>query len=180
MNQTLRKVLLFAAFGALLAALPPLSAYADNVYATIRGTVTDSTGAVVAGAQVPATNTLTGVKATTISRDNGLYEFLQLPIGSYTVSATKQGFKTFKSTPFTLTVNQTYALPVSLQVGVADEVVEVKADAVQVETTSIQQQTLINSQQIVDLPIVNRNFTQLELLAPGVESSNDRFGTFSV
>ncbi|HKW75933.1 MAG TPA: carboxypeptidase-like regulatory domain-containing protein [Terriglobales bacterium] len=181
MNQNLRKVLLLAAFGALLVSLAPYSAFADNVYATIRGTVADSTGAVVAGTQVTATNTLTGVKTTTVSRDNGLYEFLQLPVGNYIVSATKQGFKTFKSTAFTLTVNQTYALPVSLQIGVTNEVVEVKADAVQVETTSIQQQTLINSQQIVDLPLVNRNFTALEQLAPGVMASSDRFtNNFSV
>jgi Carboxypeptidase regulatory-like domain len=156
------------------------SAMADNVYATIRGYVTDSTGAILPGVQVTATNTQTGVSATTTSQDNGRYEFLQLPVGSYSVSATKQGFKTYKSTAFQLVVNQVYDLPVSMQVGTVSETVEVKAEAVQVDTTTIQQQTVIGSQQIVDLPLLGRNFTQLEQLAPGVMSSSDRFGTFAV
>src|SRR5262249_60308798 len=79
-----------------------------------------------------------------------------------------------------LVVNQIYDLGVRMEVGVVTETVEVTAEKVQVETTSIQQQTLIGSQQIVDLPLNGRNFTQLEQLAPGVMASNDRFGTFSV
>jgi hypothetical protein len=155
-------------------------AVADNVYATIRGYVTDTTGAILPGVQVTATNTQTGTTSTTTSQDNGRYEFLQLPVGTYTVSATKQGFKTYKSTPFTLAVNQVYDLPVNMTVGTVSETVEVKAEAVQVDTTSIQQQTVVGAQQIVDLPLNGRNFTQLEQLAPGVMASNDRFGTFSV
>ena len=155
-------------------------ARADNVYASLHGTTMDPTGAAVAGADVTATNTQTGVKTSVKSRDNGSYEFAQLPVGPYTVSATKQGFKTFKSTEFTLTVNQVYDMPVRLEVGNVTETIEVKADAVQVETTSIQQQTLVGAKEIVDLPLINRNFTQLEQLAPGVMSANDRFNTFSV
>jgi hypothetical protein len=56
----------------------------------------------------------------------------------------------------------------------------VKAEAVQVDTTTMQQNTVIGAQQITDLPLLGRNFTQLEQLAPGVMSSSDRFGTFSV
>jgi hypothetical protein len=156
------------------------SAFGDNVYATVRGSVTDSTGAILSGVKVTATNTQTGVTTTTTSGNSGQYEFLQLPVGSYSISASRQGFKTFKSTAFTLAVNQIYDLPVSMQVGEVSETVEVKAEAVQVETTSIQQQTVINSSQIVDLPLIGRNFTQLEQLAPGVMSASDRFGTFSV
>jgi hypothetical protein len=153
---------------------------ADNVYGTIRGAVTDTTGAVVQGAQVTATNTGTGIPYTTKTGDSGLYEFLQLPIGTYTISASKQGFKNYKSTGIQLAVNQAYNQPIPLQVGTASETVEVRANAVQVETTDIQQKTLVGSQQIVDLPLIGRNFTQLEQLAPGVMASNDRFGTFAV
>ncbi|HET9184369.1 MAG TPA: carboxypeptidase regulatory-like domain-containing protein [Candidatus Angelobacter sp.] len=174
-TRTLRLLL----FGLVLGLLASQSAFAD-VYATIRGTVTDPSGAVVAGAQVTATNTLTGVSKTVTSQANGAYEFLQLPTGPYTVTVKKSGFKTFKSTAFTLTVNQIYALTAKLEVGEATETVEVTANPVQVERTSIQQSTLINSQQIVDLPLNGRNFTQLEQLAPGVMASSDRFGTFSV
>src|SRR5215471_10782229 len=169
--------LLAVAFVVLLAGQVAL---ADNVYATLHGTATDVTGAIVAGAEVTATNTQTGVKTTVTSRDNGYYEFAQLPVGSYTISASKQGFKTFKSTELVLNVNQVYDMPVRFEVGSISETVEVKAEAVQVETTSIQQQTLISSQSIVDLPLIGRNFTQLEQLAPGVMAASDRFGTFSV
>ena len=166
--------------GLLVVLFATQSSFADNVYATIRGVVTDPQGAVIADAQVTATNTQTGFTKTVKSQNSGLYELPQLPIGPYTVSVTKQGFKTFKSTVITLVVNQVYDLGAKMDVGATTETVEVVANAVQVETTSIQQQTLINSQQIVDLPLNGRNFTQLEQLAPGVMSSNDRFGTFSV
>jgi Carboxypeptidase regulatory-like domain len=175
-RKLLVRVLLFGT----LVLLGAQSALADNVYATIRGTVADQTGAVVQGAQITATNTATGVVYNAKSQDSGLFEFLQLPIGTYTVSVSKQGFKGFKSVGVTLTVNQVYDLPIKLAVGTANETVEVRANAVQVETTDIQQKTVVNSNQIVDLPLIGRNFTQLEQLAPGVMSSNDRFGTFSV
>jgi len=177
MSNRLLRVLLF---GLILGLLATQSAFADNVYATIRGTVADPSGAVIAGAQVTATNTVTGVSKTTTSQANGSFEFLQLPVGPYSVTVTKQGFKSFKSSGFTLSVNQVFQMSAKLEVGTANETIEVTANSVQVETTSIQRSTLINSQQIVDLPLNGRNFTQLEQLAPGVMASNDRFGTFSV
>src|SRR5215470_11590879 len=101
MNPRFLRVLLWGVIFLLLAST---YAVADNVYATIRGVITDQTGAVVQGAQITATNTGTGVEYTTKSGDSGLYEFLQLPIGTYTVSITKQGFKGFKSIGIPLTV----------------------------------------------------------------------------
>jgi len=166
--------------GAIVLLLFAQPAPADNVYAKIRGTVTDATGAVLPDVQIIATNTATGVSKTVTSQASGLYEFLQLPIGPYTVSATKQGFKTFKSTEFILVVNQVYELEIRLEIGQISETIEVKAEQVQVETTDIQQKTVIASNQIVDMPLNGRNFTQLELLAPGVMASSDRFGTFAV
>lgn len=177
MNRQFFRVLLCSV---MLLLLGSQAALADNVYATIRGTVTDQTGAVVAGVAITATNTGTGISFNATSHDTGGYEFLQLPVGTYTLSASKTGFKGFKSTGIALVVNQVYNQPIGLQIGVASETVEVVANAVQVETTSIQQQTLVGAQQIVDLPLIGRNFTQLEQLAPGVMASNDRFGTFSV
>src|SRR5262249_50242412 len=177
MNRQFFRVLLC---GVMLLLLASQAALADNVYATIRGVVTDQTGAVVQGAEITATNIGTSLTYKTKSHDGGGYEFLQLPVGTYTVSATKAGFKGFKSTGITLVVNQVFNQRISLQVGTANETVEVRANVVQVETTSIQQQTVIGSQQIVDLPLNGRNFTQLEQIAPGVMASNDRFGTFSV
>jgi hypothetical protein len=177
MNPRFLRVLLS---GVVLLLLASTYAVADNVYATIRGVITDQTGAVVQGAQITATNTETNQSFTTKSGDSGIYEFLQLPIGTYTVSINKDGFKGYKSVGITLTVNEVYPLLVKLAVGTKNETVEVRANAVQVETTDIQQKTVIGANQITDLPLNGRNFTQLELLAPGVMASNDRMGTFSV
>ncbi len=155
-------------------------AYGDNVYATIRGTATDPTGAVLPGVKVTATNTATGQTFSVTSRQSGEYQFLQLPVGSYTVTATKDQFKTFKTSTITLSLNQVYSLPIKLEVGSTNETVEVNANAVQVETTNTQLQTIVESKKITDLPLIGRNWTQLEQLAPGVQSSSDRFGTYSV
>jgi hypothetical protein len=173
MRQRFTKILFLGLALGLFASQP---AWAD-VYAKIHGTVTDPSGAVISDAQVTATNTNTGISTTTKSQSTGLYEFLQLPVGSYTVTVTKQQFKTFKSTAVTLDVNQVYELNAKLDVGNASETVEVKANAVQVETTDIQQKTVIGAQQIVDLPLNGRNFVQLSQLAPGVMASSDRFGS---
>src|SRR5438045_9752237 len=106
---------LLAAF-ALLAILTA-SSVADEVYARIRGLITDQTGAAVAGATITARNVATGVEKTTVSQDNGNYEFLNLPIGSYTVKATDGGFKTYQSTEIPRAVNRIYHLPVRMAVG---------------------------------------------------------------
>jgi hypothetical protein len=158
----------------LLFAAPSL--FADDVYARIKGIITDSTGAVVPDVQITATNTQTGVSKTITSQANGSYEFVQLQVGSYFISTSKSGFKSYKSTAFPLTVNENYDLPIKLEIGNTSETVEVKASAVQVETTSIQQQTIVNSQQLTDLPLNGRNFSDLQELAPGAAPSNDRFG----
>src|SRR4051794_29253828 len=83
----------------------------QSVYATIRGTVNDPSGAVLPSVQVVATNTATGVVYNTTTQSNGSYQFLQLPVGTYVVSASKNQFKNFKTNPITLTLNQSYTLP---------------------------------------------------------------------
>src|SRR5260370_36673846 len=122
----MRKFLGLFLGGVILFFLFAQSAPADNVYATIRGTVTDASGAVLPGVQVTATNTSTGISTSTTTQDTGAYEFLQLPIASYTISATKQGFKTFKSTSVTLVVNQAYNLPIGLEEGVVSRPGEIQ------------------------------------------------------
>lgn len=155
-------------------------AVGQSVYATIRGTVNDPSGAVVPAVQVVATNTATGVVYNTTTQSNGSYQFLQLPVGTYVVSASKAQFKNFKTNPITLTLNQNYSLPILLELGQSTETVEVNAQAVQADTTNTQIQSVVESTQIVSLPLIGRNWTQLEQLSPGVVASSDRFGTYSV
>ena len=178
--STFRMSVLMASLIALVATLLCVpTAFADNVYASIRGVVTDPSGAAVPNAAVTATNTDTGIVTRTTTSADGIYVFPQLAIGTYKVTASVQGFKGFQTSPFVLTVNQVYNLPIKFDLGVASETVEVRADTAQVETTNIQLQTLVDEKKIVDLPLINRNWTALEQLTPGVVAASDRFGTYS-
>jgi hypothetical protein len=154
-------------------------ALADNVYGSIRGTVTDVTGAAIVGATVTATNTKTGIVTTVKTDAKGRYDFVQLAIGDYSVKMAQTGFKTEDTVGITLVVNQVYTLDLQLAAGGAQDIVEVKGDAVQVDKEDIQLKTLFTDQQLVDLPLISRNFTALAQLTPGVQASSDRFGTYS-
>jgi len=154
--------------------------HAADVTARIKGNVTDATGASIPNAAVTATNEATGVKFTTTSSANGSYLFLQLPIGKYTISAAAPGFKSFSATGIILNIDQEYVEAVKLDVGNTSETVEVQADAVQVNTTDMQLNNIVDSHQITELPLIGRGFTALEQILPGVQASNDRFGSFSV
>jgi len=155
-------------------------ATAVDVNGRIKGSVTDPQGAVLAGVHVTATNEATGVKLETTSLADGTYLFPQVPVGTYTISATSNGFKNFTARGIVVQIDQEYVQPVQLAVGSQTESVEVQASSVQVNTTDMQLNNVVNSEQIVELPLINRNFTGLELTLPGVQASSDRFGTFSV
>jgi hypothetical protein len=167
------------ALGLLCAFIAMPVAKADNLYASIRGTVTDPSGAAVAGVAVTATDIDTGIQTKTTSGTDGIFVFSQLQIGNYRVSASGSGFKSFQTSPFLLTVNEVYNLPVKFELGSTSETVEVTASDVQVETANIQLETLVDGKKIVDLPLINRNWTALEQLSPGVVAASDRFGTYS-
>src|ERR1035441_4415203 len=157
-------------------------AHAVNVNARIRGVVTDPQDAVISGAQITATNVATGVKYKTVSGQTGLYFFPELPIGQYTISATMQGFRSFNATGIVLNIDQEYIQHIHMTLGAASEVVEVTASSVQVDTTDMQFSNIVDSEQMVDLPLIGRNFAGLELTLPGVQASSgdERVGNYSV
>jgi hypothetical protein len=157
-----------------------LCANAANVNGRIRGVVTDPQDAVIAGAHITATNVATGVKYVTVSGQDGAYYFAQLPVGSYTVTATMQGFATFTATGIVLNIDQEYVQPIRLKVGAITEVMEVSESSVQVDTTDMQFSNVVDSEQMSNLPLIGRNFTGLELTLPGVQAGSDRFGSYSV
>jgi len=154
-------------------------ARADNLYAKIQGTVTDPTGAVLSGAKLTATNVGTNISYTAETSGDGNYVFLNLPIGTYRVTATSSGFRTFTATGITLVLDQVFQLNIKMEIGQISEQVLVEASNVQVETTNTQLGTVINGDTIVDMPLNGRNWTQLQQLEPGVMASSDRFGTYS-
>ena len=149
----------------------------QETVAHIRGIVTDPTGARVPGASITATNTATNIATTIMSAGDGTYEFLSLPVGNYNVSVTKTGFQTFTAQNIPLQLNQVYDLPVALQLGSTTQTVQVEAPPVQVQTSVTQMGTVIESQQIVDLPVLGRNWLTLQQLVPGAVGASDRFGS---
>lgn len=151
-------------------------AFADNLYGSIRGTVTDPSGAAVPGAIVTATNVATGIATRATTSSTGSYVFPQLQIGTYNVSIASPNFKTFETAGIKLDLDQVYSLNVKLELGAVSEQVTVEANPTQVETTSMQLGTVVTGNQIVDIPLNGRNWTQLMQLQPGVMSSSDRFG----
>ena len=154
--------------------------FAADVNGRIKGVVTDPSGAVVAGVHILAVNLATGVSFDAVTGGDGVYLFAQLPVGTYSVTAAAPQFKKFTATGITLNIDQEYVENIQLTVGQANEVVQVSAAAVQVDTTDMQLSNVVNSQQMEELPLIGRNFTGLELTLPGVQASSDRFGSFSV
>src|SRR5271170_1942594 len=120
----------------LLAVMAPVLSRAQEATARITGTVTDSTAAVIPGVQVTVTNTATHISREATTDHDGFYQVLALPIGSYKVSATRDGFRTVESTEYKLLINQALRVDFKMQVGTASEKVEVGAEAAPVETVS--------------------------------------------
>src|SRR5271170_7874467 len=161
----------------LLAQVPV--AEADNLYGSIRGTISDPTGAAVPGATVTASNTATGVVQSVTTATDGSYSFLQLQPGDYSLKVVKDGFETFAVARVHLDVNTVFMQDAKMTLGTVGTQVLVEANQVQVETSSTQLGTVVDSNQIVNMPLIGRNWLQLQQIEPGVVSASDRFGTGS-
>ena len=144
--------------------------------AQVSGTVADSTGAVVPGAQVKITNTDTAAVRSTQSSADGTFNFPQLAIGPYRLEVTKDGFQTFAQAGIVLQVNTNPTIAVVLQVGNVSQTVEVEANAAMVETQNNSVGQVIEPEQVVDLPLNNRQPTQLISLAGGTVNTTANSG----
>jgi len=154
-------------------------AKADELYARIQGTITDPTGAATPGVKVVATNTGTNINYDSTSGTEGFYQFLNLPVGTYVVKASKSGFRTVTSSSITLVVGQIYTLNLRMELGQISEQVLVEANPAEVNTTSAQLGTVVGASQIVDIPLINRNWVNLQQIQPGVVAAADARGDFS-
>lgn len=144
-------------------------AYSQVTGATLAGTVTDASGAVIAGAAVSVKNTATGVSRDTTSDSAGLYTFPNLTAGDYEVRVAAKGFSTAQQSNVSLAVGQQQQLNFSLKVGEAATTVEVTGSAPQVELTSSTLSDQVESQTVRELPLNGRDWTQLATLQPGVK-----------
>jgi len=133
--------------------------------AQISGTVRDTSGAVLPGVQVTATQTDTGISRTGITNEAGFFALPSLTLGPYKLEAALSGFRTFAQTGVVLQVGSNPVIDVRMEVGQVAQVVEVQADAANVETRSVGVGTVIEAQRVVDLPLNARQVTDLITLS---------------
>ena len=150
---------------------------AQTTTGSINGTILDPSGSAVGGVQVEVVNRDTDLHRTATSSDNGTYTVPQLPPGMYDLSIQKPGFASETHRSIQLLVNQNVTLDLKLSLSSVSQNIEVTAAPPALETTSATLGKVIQHDQIVDLPLNGRSFTQLVLLTPGaapVESGQQR------
>jgi hypothetical protein len=144
------------------------SAWGQAVTASLVGTITDASGAVVVNAKIVLTETNTGVSRTSQTNDSGNYSFPNLPPGVYSVSAEQTGFKKATRGGVDVPVNTTIRVDLSLQPGQITETVEVTAEAPSLQTDRVDIGRKIETVQLANLPVgYNRSFQAMLNLVPG-------------
>jgi hypothetical protein len=152
-----------------LFALSATLLFGQRNFGTITGTVTDPTGADVPNAQVTITNTGTGVTTSTTSTSAGTFSMPALPSGTYTVSATAEGFKKGQQTGIVVVPGSTLTVNIPLELGASTTTVEVTSQAPLLQTQSTAVGTNLNSTAVTQLPLGGqRTFTYLARLSPAV------------
>ncbi len=146
---------------------PSQSAFAQQTTASITGTVEDSAGAALDGATVTASDTERGTASTTKSSQGGVFNFTNLPIGTYEVKAEAAGFDTAVQPPITLVLNERARLEFKMKVGAVTNTVQVSSEAPQLQADTTEVSTLIDSKTITGIPLATRNYVELTLLSPG-------------
>ena len=153
--------------------------FAQFTTASLGGTVTDSSGGAVTGAQVTVNNADTGLTRTVTTGADGAYLFPVLPIGTYRLTVDKSGFSAYAQTGITLTVNQTASQAVTLTVGTVNQEVTVSADARMLPTQTSTVADLVEKRQIMELPLDGRQAQSLLFLAPGTNDNTVKWCGFN-
>lgn len=149
-----------------------LGVWAQAGRGSISGLVSDSSGAIVSGANVTAQNRATGAKLSTVTTAAGLYSFVSMQPGAYDLSISQKGFETTIETNIAVSVDQVSTLNVTLKVGGANEVVTVTASASLTESTNSTVGQLISAETIDRVPLLTRDVYQLVQLSAGVLPTN--------
>jgi hypothetical protein len=182
------KRILFVIMAVSLFVVRPVSIHAQFETASVLGYVHDSSGAVVSGATVSLVNQDTKAQVTAQTNAQGAYEFTDVKIGQYQVTAQSSGFGTSTTQPFTVTVNARQRVDVALKIGSNAETVTVDASAAALlETDSSERGQVIGTREVENLPLNGRAYADLAALVPGVrrnilENSTDssRDASFNV
>ncbi|HTS34586.1 MAG TPA: TonB-dependent receptor [Candidatus Solibacter sp.] len=165
-----RSVCVAVAASTLLLCLWVPSVVGQAVYGSILGTVTDPTGAAVNGAKVSATSQTKNVTTEVTTNDSGNYSVTHLIPDVYTIRITAQGFKVLEFKDIQVSADTGSRVDGQFQVGGSSETVEVTSEAPQLKTDRADVAIELSSQQVNELPVINRNFQSLELLTPGTQT----------
>jgi outer membrane receptor protein involved in Fe transport len=175
MSSPLRLFLTFTYVCAILVC-SAASAASQTTFATLQGRITDDQGAVLPGATVTARHVSTNTTKSVVTTEVGQYYLPNLPAGEYEVTFELVGFGTERRTGVVLQVGQEIALDMRLRLGTVQESVTVVGESALVETTRSSVAMVIKKEQIDDLPVVERDFSSLALLAPGVTTGVGGYG----
>ena len=156
-----------------------ISAFAQGERGTITGTITDSTGGIVAGAGVSLRNMATNIRTNAEANTSGIFVFPALNPGSYELTVEKQGFKTKRISNIPLATGTTVTIDTQLDVGAVSESVQVEASAVQLEVQTSGLSKVVEARKVVELPMLGRNALNLASLAPGVIPTSAQGGNGS-
>ena len=170
------KLLVFAGLAALAI---PGSVFAQATTASIVGTVTDTTGAVVPSVTVTAIQVDTNFTRTATTDNSGKYVISLLPVGNYRVEITATGFKKFEQSGIVLDLNRTARVDANLELGAMTQTISVTGDVPLVNTTDATIGRTVENAEIVTLPLVNRDVYSLLNLTPGVDqvTSENQLGS---
>ena len=176
-----------AVLSVLFAFIMVCTSSAQTFRGSIQGTITDTTGAAIPGAQVKVFSPSTGLSRTASTNDLGGYVASELPLGTYNITVAKEGFRTMTLTNIPVSVGSAARADAKLTTGMVQEVVEVTADVPQVETTTNTTGGTIEAAVVAELPVNGRDFTKLLELVPGASSdpvgsteSAGSYGLFSL
>src|SRR5258706_6977720 len=147
-----------------------VSSNAQSTGGRVRGTVTDSSGGAISAAQLLLTNEANGTQRDTQSGANGEYIFLEVPVGTYQIEVSQQGFKKYFRKGLVVNLNEVVSLDIPLQISGTCEAVRVTSAPPLVDATSTQLGAVVNERAVSQLPLAQRDAYQLLQLQPGVQS----------
>ena len=174
--QILSRLVLLALIHASVMATLTIITPAQITTTGIRGIVRDQSGAVVPNITLKLTDTATGLEQTTVSSSDGDFIFANLQGGKYKLTATATGFQTAVYPDITVDAGRTTNISVDLQIGAANETVEVAATGARLDTTSNEVGTTINNKLVQNLPYAGRDGLGFALLMAGNANANDSSG----
>src|SRR3954468_16379173 len=185
MTQSVSRLKLILAIAIIALVASPV-AFAQSFRGSIEGTVTDSSGGVVPGAEVKVTGTDTGLVRTATTNDLGAYSLTELPGGMYSVAVTKTGYKGANLKGVQVTVGTSQRVDAKLAAGSTTEVVTVNADVPLVESSNNTMGGTIEALHLQEIPINGRDYTKVLVMTPGAtgdggggSDSPGSFGLFS-